>query len=95
MGIASGPAVIAALNGAGIRVVGRRWRWRPGLKGQTYEPHYRRDGVAVFNPNGFVGEPQYGALPGDGLSPNDRYCMCTTRLILRGARGKFLPEREG
>lgn len=93
-GIAQGVAVQAALTGAGIRVVGHRWLWAPGLKGGTFDPHRRRDNVAVFNPEGFVGDnaSEWGALPGQGI--NKRWCMCSTRLLYRGADGRFMKEGQ-
>lgn len=93
-GIAMGQAVQLALANAGIRIIGHRWVWHPGRKGQTFEPHLARDGAAVFNPDGFVGDnaAEWGALPGEGVNAN--YCMCRTKWLLRGADGRFLPERE-
>lgn len=93
-GIAMGSAVIQALASSGVRVVGHRWVWQPGRKGQTFDPHLARDGVAVFNPDGFVGDnaSEWGALPREGVNAN--YCMCRTRWLLRGANGRFLRERE-
>lgn len=87
-----GGIVAAALNSAGIQVTGHRWVWRPGRKGQVFDPHKRRDRKAVFNPQGFVEDNagQWGALPGQGI--NRDYCMCTTRWILRGAGGRFAGE---
>lgn len=92
-GIAMGPAVQRALAASGIRIIGHRWNWAPGRKGGIFEPHLRRDRVAVFNPDGFVGDnaAEWGALPGQGV--NGEYCMCTTRWMLRGADGRFLPEQ--
>lgn len=94
-GIAMGTASRLALLGAGVSVVGHRWQWAPGRKGQTFDPHKARDHAAVFNPEGFVGDnsAEWGALPGQGV--NGRYCMCTTRWLLRGAKGKFLKEQPG
>lgn len=95
MGIAMGPAVQKALAASGVRVIGHQWEWAPGRKGQTFEPHLRRDKARVFNPDGFVGDnaAKYGALPGQGV--NSAYCMCTTRWMLRGADGRFLPTQPG
>lgn len=92
-GIAMGPAVQRALAASGIQVVGHRWIWQIGRQGGTFDPHKRRDRAVVFNPDGFVGDNagQWGALPGEGV--NAKYCMCTTRWVLRGAQGRFLPER--
>lgn len=92
LGLGQGAAVRRALAAMGITVAGIRWQWAPGAKGQAYDPHLARDGVAVYNPDGFVGEPEYGMIPGDGLSPNSRYCRCGYRMILRGTSGRFLPE---
>ena len=94
LGLAQGPAVRRALAAVGVTVAGIRWHWAPGSKGGTYDPHFSRDRVTVFNPEGFVGEPQYGKLPGDGLSPNDRYCRCGYALVLRGTGGRFLPSER-
>lgn len=94
-GIAMGAAVQRALAAEGITIAGHRWIWEIGRKGQTFEPHLARDGVRVFNPEGFVGDNagEWGALPGEGI--NGDYCMCSTRWILRGAGGRFLPEAPG
>lgn len=93
-GLASGAVVRNALAAGGIQVIGWRWAWAPGAKGQTFEPHFRRDGVQVFNPEGFIGDnaSQWGALPWDGLSVNSKYCLCSARMLLRGADGRFLPS---
>ena len=93
MGIAMGETVRLALAASGIQVIGHRWMWQPGRKGQTFEPHKARDNAAVFNVEGFVGDnaSEWGALPGEGINSN--YCMCSTRWILRGADGRFLKER--
>ena len=95
MGIAMGSAVRKALAASGITVAGHRWEWAPGRKGGTFEPHLRRDKVNVWNPDGFVGDnaAEWGALPGEGV--NADYCMCSTRWLLRGADGRFLPSRPG
>lgn len=91
-GIGMGDAVRQALAASGITVAGHRWKWHPGRKGQTFPPHLARHNVAVWNPEGFVGDnaAQWGALPGEGV--NSAYCMCSTRWLLRGADGRFRPE---
>ena len=93
-GVAMGQASMLALTGAGVTIVGHRWQWNPGRMGQTFDPHLERDHVAVFNVEGFVGDNagEWGALPGQGV--NAKYCMCTTRWLLRGADGRFLKERN-
>lgn len=94
-GIAQGAAVQRALASEGIQIAGLRWQWYPGLKGGVFEPHQRRDGIAVFNAgDGFTGDnaAEYGALPGEGV--NKDFCMCQIRWILRGADGRFLPEKD-
>lgn len=90
MGVAMGPAVAAALASSGIQIAGHRWVWAPGRKGQTFEPHKERDAVAVWNPEGFVGDNagEWGALPREGV--NADYCMCSTKWLLRGTNGRFL-----
>lgn len=90
MSIAQGSAVKRSLAASGIAVIGIRWKWFPGRKGETYEPHLDRDNVRVFNPEGFVGEPEHGTMPYN--APNAAYCCCQTALLLRGAGGRFLPE---
>ena len=94
MGIGQGPATSRALAAAGIRHVGWRWQWQPGRQGKIFEPHQRRDNVAVWNVEGFVGDnaAEWGALPGQGI--NEDHCMCSARMLLRGADGRFQPERE-
>lgn len=94
MGLAMGEAVELALKAKGYQIVGIRWRWLPGMKGGIYDPHLARDNVAVFNPEGFVGDDPdtHGAIPGDGRSVNDAYCACHHRWLLRGPDGRFLPE---
>jgi len=94
-GIGMGPAVQNALAASGIRIIGHAWEWAPGRKGGIFEPHMRRDKARVFNPAGFVGDNagEYGALPGQGI--NSDYCMCSTRWLLRGADGRFLPTQPG
>lgn len=93
-GIAMGNVVKTALATQGVRLIGHRWVWRPGRKGQTFDPHKARDRKAVYNVDGFVGDNagEWGALPGEGI--NSDYCMCTTKWLLRGAQGRFLKERE-
>lgn len=87
-----GAAAQRAMAGSGIQVIGHRWLWAPGRKGGVFDPHIRRDKYAVFNPEGFVGDNagEWGALPGEGV--NWQWCMCSTRWLLRGADGRFLPE---
>jgi len=100
-GLAQGTLVQQALAAEGIRLAGWRWQWHPGAKGQSFEPHLARDGVNVWNPDGFVGDNpgEWGALPWDGRSVNSKYCFCSARMLLRGADGRFLPtltvDREG
>lgn len=93
-GVAMGEAARLALKAAGVTVVGHRWQWNPGRKGGTFDPHLERDHVAVFNIEGFTGDNagEWGALPGEGV--NAKYCMCTTRWLLRGADGRFMKERN-
>lgn len=93
-GIGMSERVRLALAASGVQVVGHRWVWAPGRKGGIFEPHLNRNKKAVFNVDGFVGDnaAQWGALPGQGV--NYKYCMCTTRWLLRGADGKFMKERQ-
>lgn len=98
LGFAQGAAVRRAMAAVGITVAGIRWLWAPGIiHGGTYEPHLRRHNVAVWNPDGFVGDNPdvHGAIPGDGRAVNSRYCGCGYRLLLRGSGGRFLPEEIG
>lgn len=81
MGFADSPVTRNVLAGHGIRVSGYRWRWRLGLKGGTFPPHFHQNNERVTDAGDFE------ALPGEDL--NGAYCCCQLVPEYRDAAGRF------
>jgi hypothetical protein len=72
---------MSALQDAGVALTGYQWVYSPGIARNEFPPHRALAGVFVdFMPT------SEGWYPGD-----HKGCMCSTRLILRGPDGRFLP----
>lgn len=81
MAFANSPATRNVLAGRGVRVGGYRWRWRPGLKGGTFPPHYHQNNEYASDSGDFE------ALPGEDV--NGAYCACQLVPQYRTADGRF------